>query len=118
MSFLARTNDLFEKAYHLSVLCDAEVALIIFSDRGKLYEFGSAATNRQVAPPEAAKEINTGIYDEISNKHSAGFFGGTICQRFPRGGCVFDEEVLASRIVDQVRHNVGGKKRKSKGNKK
>jgi len=35
-------NGLLKKAYELSVLCDAEVALIIFSSRGKLYEFGSA----------------------------------------------------------------------------
>ena len=34
-----------KKAYELSVLCDAEVALIIFSGRGKLYEFGSAGYN-------------------------------------------------------------------------
>ncbi|KAL0907592.1 hypothetical protein M5K25_022010 [Dendrobium thyrsiflorum] len=60
MYFLARKNGLLEKANLLSVLCDAEVALIIFSDRGELYEFGSAATNRQVAPLVAAKEINTG----------------------------------------------------------
>uniref|UniRef100_A0A0D2ZWE7 MADS-box domain-containing protein n=1 Tax=Brassica oleracea var. oleracea TaxID=109376 RepID=A0A0D2ZWE7_BRAOL len=30
-----------KKAYELSVLCDAEVALIVFSSCGKLCEFGS-----------------------------------------------------------------------------
>ncbi|KAG5565611.1 hypothetical protein RHGRI_001500 [Rhododendron griersonianum] len=31
-----------KKAFELSVLCDAEVALIVFSPRGKLYEFSSS----------------------------------------------------------------------------
>ncbi|XP_020595851.1 MADS-box transcription factor 6-like, partial [Phalaenopsis equestris] len=44
VTFSKRRNGLLKKAYELSVLCDAEVALIIFSSRGKLYEFGSAGT--------------------------------------------------------------------------
>jgi hypothetical protein len=42
VTFSKRRNGLLKKAYELSVLCDAEVALIVFSSRGKLYEFGSA----------------------------------------------------------------------------
>ncbi|OWM64979.1 hypothetical protein CDL15_Pgr028697 [Punica granatum] len=42
VTFSKRRNGLLKKAYELSVLCDAEIALIIFSSRGKLYEFGSA----------------------------------------------------------------------------
>ncbi|KAB1200895.1 Agamous-like MADS-box protein AGL6 [Morella rubra] len=42
VTFSKRRNGLVKKAYELSVLCDAEVALIIFSSRGKVYEFGSA----------------------------------------------------------------------------
>uniref|UniRef100_A0AAU7LL70 MADS89 n=1 Tax=Hippophae rhamnoides TaxID=193516 RepID=A0AAU7LL70_9ROSA len=41
VTFAKRRNGLLKKAYELSVLCDAEVALIIFSTRGKLYEFCS-----------------------------------------------------------------------------
>ncbi|KAJ4778915.1 MADS-box transcription factor [Rhynchospora pubera] len=41
VTFAKRRNGLLKKAYELSVLCDAEVALIIFSNRGKLYEFCS-----------------------------------------------------------------------------
>ncbi|RWW87422.1 hypothetical protein BHE74_00003766 [Ensete ventricosum] len=44
VTFSKRRNGLLKKAYELSVLCDAEVALIIFSSRGKLYEFGSWIT--------------------------------------------------------------------------
>lgn len=36
-----RRNGLLKKAYELSVLCDAEVGLIVFSPSGKLYEFAS-----------------------------------------------------------------------------
>ncbi|KAL2559174.1 Developmental protein SEPALLATA 3 [Forsythia ovata] len=38
VTFAKRRNGLLKKAYELSVLCDAEVALIIFSSRGKLYD--------------------------------------------------------------------------------
>ncbi|RWW80457.1 hypothetical protein BHE74_00011208 [Ensete ventricosum] len=42
VTFSKRRNGLLKKAYELSVLCDAEVALIIFSSRGKLYQFSSS----------------------------------------------------------------------------
>lgn len=41
VTFSKRRNGLLKKAFELSVLCDAEVALIIFSPRGKLYEFSN-----------------------------------------------------------------------------
>ncbi|KAJ9140578.1 hypothetical protein P3X46_031210 [Hevea brasiliensis] len=44
VTFAKRRNGLLKKAYELSVLCDAEVALIIFSNRGKLYEFCSTSS--------------------------------------------------------------------------
>ncbi|KAE9601904.1 putative transcription factor MADS-MIKC family [Lupinus albus] len=43
VTFAKRRNGLLKKAYELSILCDAEVALIIFSNRGKLYEFSSTS---------------------------------------------------------------------------
>ncbi|KAG6786714.1 hypothetical protein POTOM_008323 [Populus tomentosa] len=42
VTFSKRRNGLLKKAFELSVLCDAEVAVIVFSPRGKLYEFGSS----------------------------------------------------------------------------
>jgi SRF-type transcription factor (DNA-binding and dimerisation domain) len=42
VTFAKRRNGLLKKAYELSVLCDAEVALIVFSSSGKLYEFCSS----------------------------------------------------------------------------
>jgi MADS-box transcription factor len=50
VTFAKRRNGLLKKAYELSVLCDAEVALIIFSNRGKLYEFCSSSRYHQNKP--------------------------------------------------------------------
>uniref|UniRef100_A0AAU7LL28 MADS59 n=1 Tax=Hippophae rhamnoides TaxID=193516 RepID=A0AAU7LL28_9ROSA len=41
VTFSKRRNGLLKKAYELSILCDAEVALLIYSSSGKLYEFCS-----------------------------------------------------------------------------
>ncbi|TVU12424.1 hypothetical protein EJB05_46068 [Eragrostis curvula] len=43
VTFAKRRNGLLKKAYELSVLCDAEVALIIFSSRGRLFEFSTSS---------------------------------------------------------------------------
>ncbi|XP_077248132.1 MADS-box protein SOC1-like isoform X2 [Tasmannia lanceolata] len=42
VTFSKRRNGLLKKAFELSVLCDAEVGLIVFSPRGKLYEFANS----------------------------------------------------------------------------
>ncbi|RRT49727.1 hypothetical protein B296_00052190 [Ensete ventricosum] len=44
VTFEKRRNGLLKKAYELSVLCDVDVALIIFSSRGRrLFEFCSSS---------------------------------------------------------------------------
>ncbi|XP_074273186.1 MADS-box protein SOC1-like [Silene latifolia] len=48
VTFSKRRNGLLKKAFELSVLCDAEVALIIFSPRGKLYEFASCSMQETI----------------------------------------------------------------------
>ncbi|XP_076886438.1 MADS-box protein SOC1-like isoform X2 [Bidens hawaiensis] len=48
VTFSKRRNGLLKKAFELSVLCDAEVALIIFSPRGKLYEFASSSMKETI----------------------------------------------------------------------
>ncbi|KAI9160098.1 hypothetical protein LWI28_005068 [Acer negundo] len=45
VTFSKRRNGLLKKAYELSLLCDAEVALIIFSSHGKLSEFATSGTD-------------------------------------------------------------------------
>ncbi|XP_047089096.1 MADS-box transcription factor 50-like [Lolium rigidum] len=48
VTFSKRRGGLLKKAFELSVLCDAEVALIVFSPRGRLYEFASASMQRTI----------------------------------------------------------------------
>ncbi|KAM3681663.1 hypothetical protein ACB094_12G014300 [Castanea mollissima] len=48
VSFCKRRNGLLKKACELSVLCDAEVALLIFSSRGRLYEYASNSTKSTI----------------------------------------------------------------------
>ncbi|CAB4271344.1 unnamed protein product [Prunus armeniaca] len=42
VTFSKRRNGLLKKAFELSVLCDAQVSVIIFSQKGRLYEFSSS----------------------------------------------------------------------------
>jgi hypothetical protein len=39
VAFSERRKSLFKNAKELSILCDAEVGVIVFSSTGKLYEF-------------------------------------------------------------------------------
>ncbi|KAI5002793.1 hypothetical protein ZWY2020_027443 [Hordeum vulgare] len=41
--FSKRRSGLFKKAFELSLLCDVEVALLVFSPAGKLYEYSSSS---------------------------------------------------------------------------
>lgn len=42
VTFSKRRAGLLKKAHELSVLCDAEVAVIVFSNTGKVFEFASS----------------------------------------------------------------------------
>ncbi|ORE03245.1 SRF-like protein [Rhizopus microsporus var. microsporus] len=41
VTFLKRKQGLMKKAYELSVLCDCEIALLIFNTNGKLVQYAS-----------------------------------------------------------------------------
>ncbi|KAJ1269322.1 hypothetical protein BS78_07G203000 [Paspalum vaginatum] len=43
--FSKRRSGLFKKAHELSVLCDARVALVVFSPAGRLHHFASAGSS-------------------------------------------------------------------------
>ncbi|XP_042411484.1 agamous-like MADS-box protein MADS1 isoform X1 [Zingiber officinale] len=78
VTFCKRRNGLLKKAYELSVLCDAEVALVVFSSRGRLYEYAtnSARTTierykkacRDTANTGHASEVNAQYYQQESSK--------------------------------------------------
>ncbi|XP_047085532.1 MADS-box transcription factor 1-like [Lolium rigidum] len=81
VTFAKRRNGLLKKAYELSLLCDAEVALIIFSGRGRLFEFSSSSCmyktleryrtcnyNSQEATPTTENEINYEDYLKLKTR--------------------------------------------------
>ncbi|CAM8896565.1 unnamed protein product [Rhodiola kirilowii] len=75
VTFCKRRNGLLKKAYELSVLCDAEVALVVFSSRGRLYEYANNSVRSTIEKYKKAcsDSINTGTVVETNtqaNDHS------------------------------------------------
>ncbi|XP_002262889.2 MADS-box protein SVP isoform X2 [Vitis vinifera] len=48
VTFSKRRRGLFKKAQELSILCDAEIALIVFSAAGKLFEYSSSSVSQVI----------------------------------------------------------------------
>ncbi|WJX47331.1 Floral homeotic protein AGAMOUS, variant 3 [Trifolium repens] len=78
VTFCKRRNGLLKKAYELSVLCDAEVALIVFSTRGRLYEYANNSVKASIerykkacsdsSGAKSASESNTQYYQQEAAK--------------------------------------------------
>ncbi|XP_076918215.1 floral homeotic protein AGAMOUS-like [Bidens hawaiensis] len=78
VTFCKRRNGLLKKAYELSVLCDAEVALIVFSSRGRLYEYANNSVRGTIDrykkscldPPSngSVSEANAQFYQQEATK--------------------------------------------------
>ena len=66
VTFSKRRNGLLKKANELSVLCDAEVALIIFSQKGRLYDFASSNMQKSI---ERYHERERETMVDNSNEH-------------------------------------------------
>ncbi|XP_074567270.1 agamous-like MADS-box protein AGL11 [Curcuma longa] len=71
VTFCKRRNGLLKKAYELSVLCDAEVALIVFSSRGRLYEYANSNINSTIERYKKASDSSSssGIVDVNSQQY-------------------------------------------------
>ncbi|XP_020975740.1 floral homeotic protein AGAMOUS-like isoform X1 [Arachis ipaensis] len=71
VTFCKRRNGLLKKAYELSVLCDAEVALIVFSSRGRLYEYANNSVKASIERYKKASSdsSNGGSTSEINAQH-------------------------------------------------
>ena len=50
VTFSKRRNGILKKAQEISVLCDAEVGVVIFSSAGKLYDYCSPKTSCVLLP--------------------------------------------------------------------
>ncbi|ONM35826.1 Agamous-like MADS-box protein AGL11 [Zea mays] len=60
VTFCKRRNGLLKKAYELSILCDAEIALIVFSTRGRLYEYSSNSVRSTIERYKKASASTSG----------------------------------------------------------
>ncbi|CAA0807379.1 Agamous-like MADS-box protein AGL21 [Striga hermonthica] len=56
VTFSKRRNGLLKKAKELSILCDAEVGLVIFSSTGKLHDFASTSMKSVIERYNKLKE--------------------------------------------------------------
>ncbi|KAJ4962764.1 hypothetical protein NE237_022703 [Protea cynaroides] len=76
VTFSKRRRGLFKKAEELSILCDAEVALIMFSSTGKLFEYASSCMKeilerRQLHPKNLQKLDEPSIELQLENSNYA-----------------------------------------------
>ncbi|XP_047939509.1 MADS-box protein SOC1-like [Salvia hispanica] len=98
VTFSKRRNGLLKKAYELSVLCDADVALIIFSSKGRLYEFSSSNMQKSIEKYlEVTKDRISGVELEQNMqrlKHEAVFMSKKI-------------ELLENSKRNLLGHNLG-----------
>ncbi|KAJ4757662.1 MADS-box transcription factor [Rhynchospora pubera] len=85
--FSKRRSGLFKKASELAVLCDAEVALLVFSPSGRLFEYSSCScigmtmkryqqfecTQKKATDDEMSKVDTTGIKNDEENCSGSDF---------------------------------------------
>ncbi|KAG6538359.1 agamous-like MADS-box protein MADS1 [Zingiber officinale] len=71
VTFCKRRNGLLKKAYELSVLCDAEVALVVFSSRGRLYEYATNSVKTTIGRYKKAcnETTNNGFVSEANAQY-------------------------------------------------
>ncbi|CAK9320532.1 unnamed protein product [Citrullus colocynthis] len=67
VTFSKRRKGLIKKAKELSILCDAEVGLIIFSSSGKHYEFASTSIQSVIEKYNRRKEEDQLLLNPISD---------------------------------------------------
>ncbi|URE34253.1 hypothetical protein MUK42_18014 [Musa troglodytarum] len=122
VTFSKRRSGLLKKAYELSVLCDVEVALIIFSSRGKLYEFSSSSMQstleryREYSREDTSSTI---LEEDTEWKHEAACMSKKIehleasMQKLlgeKLESCSFDELNELEGKIEQSLHSIRGRK--------
>ncbi|XP_028780369.1 MADS-box protein JOINTLESS-like [Neltuma alba] len=58
VAFSKRRKGLFKKAKELSTLCDAEIALLVFSASGKLFDYASTSTRQVIERRNLYSDVN------------------------------------------------------------
>nr|XP_009790268.1 PREDICTED: agamous-like MADS-box protein AGL27 [Nicotiana sylvestris] len=75
-TFSKRRNGLMKKAKQLSILCDVDVAVIVFSSRGRLFEFSSTnsltgITQRYHRNVKAEDKVSAEVNDTEESKYAS-----------------------------------------------
>ncbi|XP_042379930.1 serine/threonine-protein kinase Aurora-1-like [Zingiber officinale] len=104
VTFSKRKVGLLKKAYELSVLCDIELSLIIFSSRDKLFDFSTAS--RKLAS-EVEKRWTLNDFD-IGKRLGRGKFGHVYLPREKKSNHIVAVKVLFKSQLkqSQVEHQL------------
>ncbi|RXH92657.1 hypothetical protein DVH24_033553 [Malus domestica] len=71
VTFSKRRRGIFKKAGELSILCESEVGVIIFSQTGKLFDFSSSRTRGEDS--SAASILASSVFYHVpSSRHGEG----------------------------------------------
>uniref|UniRef100_A0AAU7LJE2 MADS51 n=1 Tax=Hippophae rhamnoides TaxID=193516 RepID=A0AAU7LJE2_9ROSA len=76
VTFSKRRNGILKKAYELSILCEAEVALLVFSPSGKLHQYASHDMDRTIAKYKS--EAGLPLFDHNQGFATMKFWGTEI----------------------------------------
>ncbi|MED6159813.1 hypothetical protein PIB30_045626 [Stylosanthes scabra] len=74
VTFSKRRKGLFKKAQELNTLCDAEIALIVFSNTNRLFQYATSSMQRVIEKHNQHSEINRSVessdddYDMLCKK--------------------------------------------------
>nr|KAG5713335.1 hypothetical protein BaRGS_024883 [Batillaria attramentaria] len=77
VTFTKRKFGLMKKAYELSVLCDCEIALIIFTSNNKLFQYASSDMDKVLLKyteynDTVVSQTNKDIVESLSKKENKG----------------------------------------------
>lgn len=89
VTFSKRRAGLFKKAKQLSILCDVQVASLIFSKTGKLYEFSNSDSLAAILQQfhdvsDADQREATGIHESKNLNYASNLAKGDLLQRVER----------------------------------
>ncbi|CAN6274564.1 unnamed protein product [Urochloa humidicola] len=100
VTFSKRRNGLLKKAKELSILCDAEVGLVIFSSTGRLYEFSSTNMKAVIDRYGKAKEEQLGLNNATSEIMQDHLLGSEIEELHRKGSMIHQENMELCRRVN------------------
>ncbi|OIW05427.1 hypothetical protein TanjilG_23253 [Lupinus angustifolius] len=112
VTFSKRRTGLLKKAHEISVLCDTQVALIMFSTKGKLFEYSSEPSVENVLEryERHAHTIHAGANNESQENWSFDYFKLTakaeVLERNIRNFAGYDLDPLNLKELQNLEHQL------------